>query len=154
MRDPRVDAWLSRLELARYCEVFAAHAIEWDVLPELHEPDLEKLGIPLGHRKKLLSAIRRLGEAAFADPPPQRSEAPRRPEAPGEPPPSPPLAGRAERRQLTVMFCDMVGSTALARRLDPEDMMEVLQRYQRTCAGLVAEFGGSIAQYLGDGILA
>ena len=94
MRDPRVDAWLSRLELARYCEVFAAHAIEWDVLPDLHEADLEMLGIPLGHRKKLLSAIRRLGEAAFADPPPQRSEAPQRREAPGESPPSPPLAGR------------------------------------------------------------
>ena len=153
MRDPRVDAWLSRLELARYCEVFAAHAIEWDLLPDLREADLEKLGIPLGHRKKLLRAIRRLDEAAFAEPAPQK------PEAPGEAPPSqavppPPQPGRAERRQLTVMFCDMVGSTALARRLDPEDMMEVLQRYQRTCAGLVAEFGGSVAQYLGDGILA
>ncbi|MBL8666773.1 MAG: AAA family ATPase [Rhodospirillales bacterium] len=147
MRDPRIDAWLSRLELARYCEVFAAHAIDWEVLADLREADLEKLGIPLGHRKKLLRAIRRLDEAAANEQPPK-------PDAPGERPLSPAPRGRAERRQLTVMFCDMVGSTALARKLDPEDMLDVLRRYQRTCAGLVAEFGGSVAQYLGDGILA
>ena len=147
MRDARVDAWLSRLELARYCEVFAAHAIEWEILPDLREADLEKLGIPLGHRKKLLRAIRRLDDPATAD------EAPK-PAGSSESVGPSVLASRAERRQLTVMFCDMVGSTALARKLDPEDMLEVLQRYQRTCAGLVAEFGGSVAQYLGDGILA
>jgi class 3 adenylate cyclase/predicted ATPase len=142
MADARVDHWLSELELGRYAEVFIANAIDWDVLPDLREADLEKLGIPLGHRKRLLRAIRRLdvgsspglGEAAAAV--------------------IAPSTACAERRQLTVMFCDLVGSTALARNLDPEDMLEVLRRYQRSCAGLVTEFGGSVSQYLGDGILA
>ncbi|MFO1119301.1 MAG: adenylate/guanylate cyclase domain-containing protein [Rhodospirillales bacterium] len=145
MRDARVDTWLSRLEMARYREVFAAHAIEWEILPDLREADLEKLGIPLGHRKKLLRAIRNLDDPGAAEA--LRAHGPNEPRPQTRPTP-------AERRQLTVMFCDMVGSTALSLKLDPEDMLEVLQRYQRTCAGLVAEFGGSVAQYLGDGILA
>jgi hypothetical protein len=97
---------VDRLGLAAYAPLFAAQAIDRAVLADLSEQDMKDLGIPLGHRKKLLKAI-----AALAEPSPGRPESPARPEA--------------ERRQLTVLFCDLVGSTALSARLDPEDMLAV-----------------------------
>jgi len=145
MSDRRVDELLSRLGMPEYVRLFAEHALDWDVLPDITDADLEKLGLPLGHRRKLLRAIR--GNPAHVHPPPLQAPT-------LQAPPPTLMEARAERRQITVMFCDMVGSTALASSLDPEDMMEILQRYQRACAGHVAEFGGRVAQYLGDGILA
>src|SRR5437868_621999 len=115
-----IGGWLRNLGLERYEATFREHEIDGEVLPELGEGDLEKLGIPLGHRKRLLKAIRALDTGAAGS---ERTS----PE---------PLLGAgaspkaAERRQLTVMFCDLVGSTALSARLDPEDMSEVISAYQ------------------------
>jgi len=108
-------------------------------LPELNEADLEKLGVLLGHRKRLLRAIdeRRI----------TRLPAPAAPEAASS------HADRAERRQLTVMFCDLVGSTELSARLDPEDLREVVGAYHRAVAETVAGFDGFVAKYMGDGVL-
>ncbi len=134
-----IKRWLEDLDLGRYVEAFQANAIDVELLPDLDEADLEKIGVAaLGHRKKLLRAIAELGSEPAATP------------AAAEAPPS----GRAERRQLTVMFCDLVCSTELSRRLDPEDLREVMRRYQDTVAGLVARFEGHVAKFLGDGVLA
>jgi class 3 adenylate cyclase len=132
--------WLRRLGLERYEPAFRDHEIDWEVLPELSEADFEKLDIPLGPRKKLLKAIAVLAAAG----------APAAPEA--KPTTIAPRA--AERRQLTVMFVDLVGSTALAARLDPEEMGEVLRRYQAAVAVAIGRFEGHIAKYMGDGVLA
>ena len=106
-----VAAWLRGLGLERYEPTFRENEIDWDVLPELTESDLEKLGLPLGPRKKLLKAIAALSTEATA--------------VALEAVPSPGTATReAERRQLTVLFCDLVGSTELSARLDPEDLRD------------------------------
>ena len=134
-----IKRWLEDLDLGRYVEAFQANAIDIELLPDLDEADLEKIGVAaLGHRKKLLRAIAELGSEPASTP------------AAAEAPPS----AQAERRQLTVMFCDLVGSTELSRRLDPEDLREVMRRYQDTVAGLVARFEGHVAKFLGDGVLA
>jgi class 3 adenylate cyclase/predicted ATPase len=137
-----VGAWLRQLGLERYESAFQDQEIDWEVLPELSEADLERLGIPLGPRKKLLKAIAML--AAAGAPAAPKAEAKRTTIAPQA----------AERRQLTVMFVDLVGSTVLAARLDPEEMGEVLRAYQAAVAGEVARFGGHVAKYMGDGVLA
>ena len=114
MMHDRVAAWLNHLGLGIYCESFQHNAITWDVLPELNEGDLEALGVLLGHRKTLLRAIAQLS---------QRAEGMGVGSLPlavsPDTPPVPPERDQAERRQLTVMFCDLVGSTALSSRLDP-----------------------------------
>lgn len=135
-----VGGWLRSLGLAQYAATFREHDIEADVLPELTESDLERLGISLGHRKRLLKAIKAL----------QVEVAAREPALPSAPQ-SPPLA---ERRHLTVMFCDLVGSTAMSARLDPEDLREVIGGYHRTVAETVGRFDGFVAKYMGDGVLA
>jgi class 3 adenylate cyclase/predicted ATPase len=129
--------WLRGLSLERYAETFCDNAIELEVLPELSEADLEKLGVLLGHRKIMLKAIAALGAPA--------------PQPVAEP--TPPRGDGAERRQLTVMFCDLVGSTALSARFDPEDLREVIGGYQRCVADTVARFAGFVAKYMGDGVL-
>lgn len=152
MPDRQVYEWLARLGLAQYAETFANNAIDWDVLADLNDDDLRLMEIPLGHRRKLLRAITALSAGA---PTAAREEAP-------HPQWIVPVGGNLsyaapagpDRRQLTVMFCDLVDSTALSGRLDPEDMLDVLQRYQHVCASSIAEFGGAVAQYLGDGVLA
>lgn len=131
-----IAAWLERLGLGKYTEVFAENEVDFEVLPELTEQDLEKLDIPLGPRKKLLKAITAL------DSNDGRSRA-------AEPPATP----QAERRQLTVMFIDLVGSTALSERLDPEDLSDIMHRYQDCCAGIISRFEGYVAKFMGDGIL-
>jgi class 3 adenylate cyclase len=136
-----VAGWLRSLGLAQYEATFREHQIESEVLPELAEVDLEKLGIPLGHRKRLLKAIRALQTEAPASEPARAAPA------------SPASLATAERRQLTVMFCDLVGSTALSARLDPEDLREVIGTYHRTVAETVRRFDGFIARYMGDGVL-
>jgi class 3 adenylate cyclase/tetratricopeptide (TPR) repeat protein len=133
-----VGQWLGQLGLAQYAEAFQANDIDLDLLPDLNEADLEKLGISsLGHRKRLLKAIHALASDAPAL---KISPAPIRPH-------------EAERRQLTVVFCDLVGSTALAEQLDPEDLRDVIRTYQDACAGVVSRFEGYIAKYVGDGLL-
>jgi class 3 adenylate cyclase len=133
-----VGAWLRGLGLGQYDGTFRESEIEADILPELTEADLEKLGLPLGPRKRILKAIANLGDAASAAASLAR--------------PSPEDA--AERRQLTVMFCDLAGSTALSARLDPEDMRQVIRAYQDACSGVVARYDGFVAKFMGDGILA
>ena len=121
-----VAAWLQGLGLERYEPAFRENEIDAEVLPELTKADLLTLGLPLGPRKKLLKAIAALREHTV--PPPE-----------AEPPaelPAPALATEAERRQLTVMFCDLVGSTALSTRLDPEDLREVMGAYHRCVAAV------------------
>jgi class 3 adenylate cyclase len=134
-----IAQWLAGLGLEKYAGAFAEAEIEFEVLPDLTDGDLEKLGIPLGPRKKLLRAIAGLGAHR----------------ARSEKAPAPILAsaGSAERRQLTVLFCDLVGSTGLASRLDPEDLREVLGTYHRIVAEVVTAFGGYVAKYMGDGVL-
>jgi class 3 adenylate cyclase/tetratricopeptide (TPR) repeat protein len=132
-----VGGWLRSLGLPQYEATFRASEIDGEVLRELTDGDLEKLGLPLGHRKRLLKAIAALdGQMALAH----------RPE--------PASKEGAERRQLTVMFCDLVGSTALSARLDLEDMREIIGAYQRCCAKDIAKAGGFVAKYMGDGVLA
>jgi class 3 adenylate cyclase/predicted ATPase len=137
-----VGDWLRSLGLPQYEAAFRENAIDSDVLPELSEGDLEKLGLPLGHRKRLLKAISALGSTVAAT-------APTAPGAPGPPP-----RDAAERRQLTVMFCDLVGSTALSARFDPEDMRDIIGAYHRCCAEQLIKAGGFVAKYMGDGVLA
>jgi len=129
--------WLRGLSLERYAETFRDNAIELEVLPEVSEADLEKLGVLLGHRKIMLKAI-----AAFGEPAPQPVAEP-----------TPPRGDAAERRQLAVMFCDLVGSTPLSTRLDPEDLREVIGAYHRCVADTVVRFAGFVAKYMGDGVL-
>ncbi|HEX6113452.1 MAG TPA: AAA family ATPase, partial [Geminicoccaceae bacterium] len=137
-----IAAWLGGLGLERYVQTFRDHEIDTEVLSDLTDGDLEKLGIPLGHRKKLLRAIAGLTAAE-----------PDRRAAPGAIS-SAPRASEAERRQLTVLFCDLVGSTELAARLDPEDLREVMRAYQAACVDVVGRFEGHVARFLGDGVLA
>lgn len=134
-----VGGWLRSLGLDQYEATFRESEIDGSVLPELTDADLEKLGVPLGHRKRLLKAIAALCGATAAV----------APEAIAEP------ASResAERRHLTIMFCDLVASTALSTRLDPEDLRSIIGAYHRCVAETVARFDGFVAKYLGDGVL-
>ena len=140
---PDIELWLKNIGLEKYAEVFARHDIDLDVAPSLSEQDLEKLGLSLGHRRKFLAAVAKLraGGSQTTDHPTQ-ADAPR-PEAAG-----------IERRQVTVVFSDLVGSTALTSQLDPEDMDRLLQEYRKVCAAVVSRYDGHVAQYLGDGIVA
>jgi hypothetical protein len=134
-----VGGWLRCLGLGQYEALFRANEIDADILPELTEVDFEKLGVPLGHRKRLLRAIAGLGAA----------EASAAPSAL----PGPQPQDAAERRQLTVMFCDLVGSTALSVRFDPEELREEIRAYQNTVSGVVARYDGFVAKFMGDGVL-
>jgi class 3 adenylate cyclase/tetratricopeptide (TPR) repeat protein len=142
-----IAAWLRELRLERYEQAFRENDIASDVLPELTDQDLKDLGVSLGHRRLLLRAIRALADDRASNSPPQSAYAPVMP-------PQPALRSEAERRQLTVLFCDLVGSTELAARLDPEDMGAVMGAYQRATAAVIERFEGHVARYLGDGVLA
>jgi class 3 adenylate cyclase len=114
--------WLNRLGMHEYTQRSAENDIDFDILPDLSDKDLEKIGITsLGHRRKLLRAIAHLKGP--------------------------------ERRQVTVMFSDLVGSTALAARMDPEDLRDLISAYHKCVAEAVRRLGGFVAQYLGDGVL-
>ena len=146
--DDQISAWLESLGLDRYREAFQQNAITWDVLPELTDGDLASLGVVLGHRKRLLRAISKLSQSREGDcleslPFPTSQETKR----------SPSDRDQAERRQLTVMFCDLVGSTELARRLDPEDLQAAIRRFLDVCSEAISRFNGYIAKYMGDGLL-
>jgi class 3 adenylate cyclase/tetratricopeptide (TPR) repeat protein len=131
-----IETWLAGLGLQRYADAFIAAAIDVDVLSELTDADLVQLGVALGDRKRMLRAIR-LGTPAPVD------------GTGGEP--DEPSYG--ERRQLTIIFCDIVGSTALAARLDPEDLREVISTYHARCTEIVSARGGEVMQFLGDGVM-
>ena len=143
----RVSAWLDSLGLGTYRETFQHNAITWDVLPELNQGDLESLGVLLGHRKQLLRAIAQLSPRADV------LDAGFLPSAVSPDTSSPPERDHAERRQLTVVFCDLVDSTALSRRVDPEDLQDIARRFLDTCSQEIGRFNGYVAKYMGDGML-
>jgi class 3 adenylate cyclase/tetratricopeptide (TPR) repeat protein len=141
-----IREWLEGLGLSRFAGAFEEHEIDFDALPHLTEHLLERMGLPIGPRVKLLAAISVLEsspDAAIR----KSGDAPAAVAAPGE-------QQQAERRQITVMFCDMVGSTQLAKRLDPEDLRALMRAYQQACGAVVERYEGHVAQILGDGIMA
>src|SRR5215468_400244 len=130
-----IEAWLQGLGLKRYVPAFRDNEIDWEVLPRLTSDDLREIGVAaIGHRRKMLDAI-----TALADERPTPSAVA--------------TSSEAERRQLTVMFCDLVGSPALSARLDPEDLRELYAAYHRAVTYLVRSFDGFVAKYMGDGVL-
>jgi class 3 adenylate cyclase/predicted ATPase len=127
-----VKEWLRKLGLEQYEPAFCAHHINFDLLPSLTARDLEELGVrSVGHRRKLLDAIRALADKAGPD-----------------------ARGEAQRRQITVLFCDLVGSTELSTRLDPEDFRKVIADYHARAAEVIGRHTGVVARYMGDGLLA
>ena len=142
-----VVVWLRGLGLGKYEAAFRENEIDETVLPGLTAEDLKELGVAaLGHRRKLLDAIAALRPDASG-------KAPSADDATTTDPASAPPEDRAERRQVTVMFSDLVGSTALSARMDPEDLREVISAYQKCVAETVGRFGGFVAKYMGDGVL-
>lgn len=136
-----VGHWLETLGLGEHAKMFAENAVTIDLLPELTEQDLRELGVAkLGQRKRLLDAIAALSGPDDVSAQHGVAAAVR-------------SGAEAERRQLTVMFCDLVGSTELSRQLDPEDLRDLMRRYQDAVAGPVARYGGHVAKFLGDGVL-
>ncbi|MGX9356895.1 AAA family ATPase [Roseobacteraceae bacterium S113] len=141
----KLEAWLENLGLGAYTDAFKENEIDWDILPELTKDDLQDIGVTMvGHRRKLLKAIEALDEA------PAEATAPA-PEA--ETPVAQPTEQHAERRQVSVLFCDMVGSTSLSAQIDPEDMRDVQRMYQDAVAAAVTAHGGHVANFIGDGIV-
>jgi SAM domain (Sterile alpha motif)/Adenylate and Guanylate cyclase catalytic domain len=139
-----VGVWLRNLGLERYEPAFRENEINERVLPNLTAEDLKDLGVGVvGHRRALLDAIAALRADANAKAPPP--EPPSKIESSAE--------GSAERRQVTVMFTDLVGSTALSARMDPEDLRTVIGAYHKCVAETVARFEGFVAKYMGDGVL-
>jgi hypothetical protein len=134
-----VCAWLESLGLKEYGEAFNKNRIGGDVLPHLTEQDLADLGLPIGPRRKILVAIRTQAEKPSAEPP--------HPAPAGAPPRG------AERRHMTVMFCDLMGSTALSAALDAEELRNVMQAYQQAAGAVIERYAGHVAQYLGDGLM-
>src|SRR5262245_45536410 len=133
----QIPDWLEKLGLGQYAQRFAENDISFGILPRLTDQDLKELGVAsLGHRRQLLSAI-----ADLSAQPVSTTEATITPR------------DTAERRQVTVMFSDLVGSTALSARMDPEDLRELISAYQKCVAEAVRRFGGFVARYLGDGVL-
>jgi class 3 adenylate cyclase/tetratricopeptide (TPR) repeat protein len=139
--------WLGSLGLDQYVQIFAENNIEYSVLPDLTEDDLEKLGVSLGHRKKLLRAIEAVREA---------SQGVRTRETPavGTEVVPPAQHRDAEFRQITVMFCDLVGSTQLSENFDPEDVQKFIDAYRKACSTAIERYGGEVARYFGDGVMA
>ncbi|ESY03927.1 MULTISPECIES: adenylate/guanylate cyclase domain-containing protein [unclassified Mesorhizobium] len=145
-----IEHWLSQLGLGKYLEAFVQNDVDLRALPHVTERDLQELGVSLGHRKIIMAAVAGIAQPNLA----------------GSLVPSPSPAGSelqasdlaqeptADRRLLSVLFCDLVGSTAISAQLDPEDMHELTRRYQDSVAGAITRFGGYVAKYLGDGVLA
>jgi len=133
-----VADWLASIGQSEYAQRFADNAIDLSVICDLTEQDLKELGVLLGHRRKLLRAIAELDGVA---------------PAPTKTATKPELRDEAERRQLTVMICDLVGSTALSARLDPEDLRRVIGAYHTCIAEVIGRYQGIIARYMGDGVL-
>src|SRR3984957_12550438 len=142
-----VVVWLRSLGLGKYEAAFRENDIDETVLPGLTHETLKELGVAsIGHRVKLLDAIAALRSDASGKTP--SGDATTTSSAPSAHP-----EDRAERRQVTVMFSDLVGSTALSARMDPEDLREVISGYQKCVADTVQRFGGFVAKFMGDGVL-
>jgi class 3 adenylate cyclase len=153
--------WLRGNNLEQYADAFEANDIDLDILPDLDDHDFEQLGLSLGNRRRLLKAIAArnteaalisshdkassLDKSSSADP---LSSGEKSSAAKG------PGSGDAERRQVTVMFADMVGATALSAKLDPELLGGLIRRYQDAVAGAIGRYGGFVAKFMGDGVLA
>jgi class 3 adenylate cyclase/predicted ATPase len=135
----QIADWLEKLGMSEYSQRFAENGINFPALRHLTDQDLKDIGVLLGHRRIMLAAIAELGGAAATTP-----EHPAR---------EPKAQDTAERRQITVMFSDLVGSTVLSARMDPEDLREVISAYQKCVAETVGRFGGFVAKYMGDGVL-
>ena len=136
----QIADWLQKLGLGQYAQRFAENEIDVSVLPHLTDQDLKDIGVPLGPRRKILAAITAETGTTNATPEPAASIEPKAQDS-------------AERRQVTVMFSDLVGSTALSARMDPEDLREVISAYQNCVAETVGHLGGFIAKFMGDGVL-
>jgi class 3 adenylate cyclase/tetratricopeptide (TPR) repeat protein len=138
-KDEKLRMWLEVHELASLNTVLTANDVDLEILSELTDADLKELGLSFGQRRRLMKALRQTpSQEKQTDPKSQASS----------------LSNRAERRQLTIMFVDLVDSTAMSTRLDPEEMGEVIRLYQNTVAGEIARFDGHLAKFMGDGILA
>jgi class 3 adenylate cyclase len=135
----QIADWLKTLGMSEYAERFAENRIDFSVLGDLTDQDLKDLGVVLGDRRKMLRAIAELAGAAPTSPQPALTES--KPQ------------DTAERRQVTVMFSDLVGSTAMSARMDAEDLREIISAYQKCVTETVRRFGGFVAKYMGDGVL-
>jgi class 3 adenylate cyclase len=136
----QIADWLEKLGMPEYSERFSENKIDVSVLPHLTDQDLKDIGVALGHRRKILAAIAEFAGVAPAVSKPVLAAEPK-------------TRDSAERRQVTVLFSDLVGSTALSARMDPEDLREVISAYQKCVAETVQRFGGFVAKYMGDGVL-
>ena len=139
-----IGEWLQELGLEKYAPVFAEHEITREVLPDLTEADIDRLGLPTGPRRRLMVAVQSLRSLAQARSTVRSSTTPLEKAN---------IVQDAERRQLTVMFCDLVGSTELSTKLDPEPLRELMRGYQQTCGRVIERYDGHVAQYLGDGLM-
>jgi class 3 adenylate cyclase len=137
----RIADWLEKLRMSEYAQRFAENGITVAALPHVTDQDLKDIGVLLGHRRIMLAAISKLAGAVSAASEPSRPQFEPKPQE------------TAERRQVTVMFSDLVGSTALSARMDPEDLREIISAYQKCVAETVLRFGGFVAKYMGDGVL-
>jgi class 3 adenylate cyclase len=136
-----LEEWLQDIGCGSYIEAFRENGVSADLLGELTGDDLKELGLNLGDRKRFLRAVADLSDRLIED------------TAVASQSPDSLRHVHAERRRLTVMFVDLIGSTALSSRLDPEEWSEVIHEYQDAVAGVATRFGGHIAQYLGDGVV-
>jgi class 3 adenylate cyclase/predicted ATPase len=136
----QIADWLEKLGMSEYAQRFAENGIDFSVIPHLTDQDLKDIGVLLGHRRKMLAAIAGLAGVASATSEPTVGQGPK-------------TQDDAERRQVTVMFSDLVGSTALSARMDPEDLREVISTYQKCVTETVQRFRGFVAKYMGDGVL-
>ena len=154
-----VASWLRQLGLEQYEPAFGNNDVDGNVLPHLTAEDLIGMGVTsIGHRRKLLLAIAAIGAEAPAAALPVAvaltpTPAPSLPPAPVPAPAATPVQAEAERRQLTVMFCDLVGSTALSKAMDPEDLRDVITSFQTRCTEAIRRYDGFVAKFMGDGIL-
>ena len=144
-----IKTWLEQISLERYASVFEENEIEIQDLPELSESDLNELGIPMGPKKRILKSLANIrgSNTEYSVDIRTGVESISRDS-------SDLFEQEAERRQLTVMFCDLVGSTSIAQALDPEDLRTVNRNYQDFCAQTIERYGGYIAKYMGDGVIA
>jgi class 3 adenylate cyclase len=156
-----LSRWLQDQGLAGLNATLASNGVDLDVLAELTEQDLSAIGISLGDRKRLLRAVRDRLTQSSTEPPretgrPAAVVAPKRNSLVDDPQPAKPPnhEGDVERRHLTVMFCDLVESTKMAQELDAEEVSDALRWYHDQARSAVQSFGGQIAQFLGDGVLA
>ena len=143
-----IGKWLAELGLEKYLFTFEEAEIDFETLSDLAEDDLKELGLPLGPRRKAWGAIQRLGSVGITSAVAPNVATPQESASISEA-----TSSDAERRHLTVMFVDLVGSTEMATRMDAEDMRDVITSYQNTVAGVVSRFEGFIAKFMGDGVL-